>query len=304
MKRVLITGGTGFIGAWVIRHLAARCMIRVLDVSARRDIVDLVTSGRVQGIEWVVGDVCDTDTVRKTAEGCDALIHLAGVQTPACQKDPILGARVNVIGTLNVFEAAKVHGLSSVVYLSSAGIFGPDNADVPIPITHYGAFKLANEGSARAYWLNDNISSVGFRPYIVYGPGRDVGLTAGISLACRAVASGEPYVIPFTGEADFVFVEDLAKAIIGAALAPPQGARAFLVRGEVGTVSEIVSYMKSARSNARVSADGPLVTTIANIAGEDIRSVLPAVPRTSLADGIAATIRFFDKARSAVGNQS
>lgn len=299
MKRVLITGGTGFIGAWIIRNLPDNHAVRVLDVSTRRDIVDLVAPDAAKRVEWVTGDVADTATVRSAAEGCDKLIHLAGLQTPACQKDPILGARVNVIGTLNLFEAAKAHGISSLVYLSSAGVFGPDDAAIPVPINHYGAFKLANEGSARSYWHSDRISSVGFRPYIVYGPGRDVGLTSGISLACRAVANGEPYIIPITGEADFVFVDDVAKAIIGATLQPPSGARTFLVRGEVGSISQIVSLIKAVRKDAAVEAEGPLVTTIANIKGEDIRAVLPAVPRTSLAEGITATVRFFEETRKA-----
>src|SRR5258706_3102744 len=88
--------------------------------------------------------------------------------------------------------------------------FDPIDGRTPFPLTHYGDFKLAGEGCARAFWEDDRMPSIGFRPLVVYGPGREVGLTAGPSLACRAAARGEPYVIPFTGETDLLYVDDMA----------------------------------------------------------------------------------------------
>ena len=67
--------------------------------------------------------------------------------TPTCQADPLLGARVNVIGTLNAFEAAKANGITQVFYTSSGGVYGLKDNQPPFPSTHYGAFKLANEGT-------------------------------------------------------------------------------------------------------------------------------------------------------------
>ena len=106
---------------------------------------------------------------------------------------------VNIIGTLNVFEAARHAGRSvRVVYAEFLGLSGvPEEAYAsgklseaePLkPSTHYGVFKQANEGNARAFYQVDGISSIGLRPWTVYGVGRDAGLTAGPSLAIKAVA--------------------------------------------------------------------------------------------------------------------
>ena len=118
-----------------------------------------------------------------------------GVLTPTCSANPVLGAQVNLLGSLHVFDAALAHGVRQVVYASSAGVYGPDHADYPAPATHYGAFKLAVEGAARAYWPTQGLASVGFRPFIVYGPGRESGVSAGPSLACRAAAQGQPCLL-------------------------------------------------------------------------------------------------------------
>ena len=190
---VLITGGGGFLGAWIIRRLAARGIdLRVFDRRDDRGIVRAIAGGVADRLDWRTGDVASLADVSAAADGCDFAIHLAALLTPACAENPILGAQVNLIGTLNVFEAAKARGMRGIAYASSAGVFGPDDGAIPHPTTHYGAFKLACEGSGRAYWQDAGLSSVGFRPAIVYGPGRETGLTAGPSLACREAVAGRP----------------------------------------------------------------------------------------------------------------
>src|SRR5690606_41840454 len=87
----------------------------------------------------------------------------------------------------------------------------------------YGTYKLACEGAARAYWSHSGdaapIASVGLRPLVVYGPGREGGASAGLSLACRAVVRGEAYTVPFSGTTGLVYVEDVGEAFVAAALA-------------------------------------------------------------------------------------
>ena len=179
--RILITGGNGFIGAWIARRLAAEGHeLRLFDIVERRDIVTAIAGAKIaDAAEWVTGEIVDGLAVKAAAAGCDGIIHMAGILTPACAADPVRGAQVNVIGTLNMFEAARAHGIKHIVYTSSAGVFGPDQGTEPFPITHYGTFKLANEGAARAYFADHGVASVGFRPYVVFGPGRESGLTAG-----------------------------------------------------------------------------------------------------------------------------
>lgn len=191
---VLVTGGGGFLGAWIIRRLTARGIaVRVFDRREDRGIVRTIAGDIADRLDWRTGDVASASDVSRAAEGCDFAIHLAALLTPACAENPILGARVNLIGTLNVFEAAKTGGMRGVAYASSAGVFGPNDGAIPFPTTHYGAFKLACEGCGRAYWEDARLSSIGFRPAIVYGPGRETGLTAGPSIACREAAAGRSY---------------------------------------------------------------------------------------------------------------
>ncbi|MEJ0070572.1 MAG: SDR family oxidoreductase [Pseudomonadota bacterium] len=296
--RVLITGGSGFIGAWIIRRFIARNWdVRVLDVKDDRRVVRDIVGLAADLVGLRIGDVSAGDAVTDAAAGCDVIVHLAAVLTPACQADPLRGAQINLIGTLNAFLAAKRHKLRGVLYMSSAGVFGPDDGDTPFPLTHYGAFKLAGEGSARAFWEDDRLPSIGFRPLVVYGPGREVGLTAGPSIACRAAARGEPYVIPFTGETDFLHVDDIAAAFEAAALAPLTGARVFNVLGEVASVDRLIAEIRRVVPDAALSAAGPRLPVAAHIAADDLGTVLPRLPRTSLAAGVAATIAHYRQAR-------
>ncbi|MER1966676.1 SDR family oxidoreductase [Castellaniella sp. GW247-6E4] len=257
--KVLLTGGGGFIGAWIARRLAARGMaLRILDLRARRETIDLVCGPAVaDAAEWVEADVADTAAVRAAARGCDALIHLAGMLTPCCRADPVLGAKVNLIGLLNAFLAARSEGIDRVLYMSSAGVFGPDGGEAPRPTTHYGAFKLAGERCAAAFWEDDRIPSIGFRPYVVYGLGREDGLSAGPSLACRAAARGLPYTIPFTGEFDVIHADDVAAAFEIALAAPVSQAHHIDLLGERARAEDVIEAIRGAVPQAAITAKGP-----------------------------------------------
>lgn len=130
--KVLITGGGGFLGAWIVRTLAARGIgVRVMELREDRRIARAVAGEMADTLDWVTGDVRDAGDVRAALRDCDHVIHLAGLLTPACQQDPLLGAAVNVAGTLNVFEAAKDAGIRKVLYSSSGGVYGPDDPNFP-----------------------------------------------------------------------------------------------------------------------------------------------------------------------------
>lgn len=293
-ERVLITGGAGFLGAWIVRRLLARGIEpRVFDVTSDGGIVSSIAGKAAADVEWVVGDIRVASDVSQAAKGCDGIINLAGVLTPACQSDPIRGAEINLIGTLNVFAAAVEYGLSSVVYASSAGVYGPVDPVHPLPDTHYGAFKLACEGSARAYWHNTGLSSVGFRPYVVYGPGREVGASAGVTLACRAAARGMSYVVPFSGSCGLVYVDDASAAFEHALLAPPNAAQVFSLVGEETTVSEALVEIRRQVPDAQLDEAGAPLPIAQGLDESALDAWYPGRRKTSLADGLQATIEHY-----------
>ena len=289
-----MTGGAGFLGGWVIgRLLDGGHEIRVFDRGEERGVLRELLGERADELEWMVGDVAEADDVTRAVNGCDHAVHLAALLTPACQADPVLGARVNLIGTLNVFEAALRHGLRGVAYASSAGVYGADGDPTPRPDTHYGAFKLATEGCARAYWADHGLPSVGLRPFVVYGPGRETGLTADASLACRAAVRGQPYVIGFTGSCDFVFVDDVAAAFEAAVLRPPESAHAFNPFGQVATVDELIAAIRRHEPGAALSAEGGPLPVQGPLPADDLDRVFPDLPHTGLDDGLERTIEHY-----------
>jgi len=296
--RVLVTGGGGFLGAWVARRLTqGNLAVRVLERHDDRALVRSIAGDAADAIDWKVGDIADTGAVMAAAEGCDGVVHLAGVLTPACRDDPLAGARVNVLGTLNVFEAARRHGIRQVLYTSSGGVYAPHDRGEPFPVTHYGAFKLANEGSARAYWEDAGIASIGFRPFVIYGPGRLGGLTAGPTLACRAAARGEAYAIPFTGAAGMVHVDDVAAAYEAALRAELAGARTMNLTGQVATMDAVVAGIRRIVPGAKVSCEGPALPSGTAAANEWASGLLPLGRERTLEEGLAETVEFYRRVR-------
>src|SRR4051812_229093 len=184
-----ITGAQGCIGSWIVKALTERGDAAVVFDRSEdpRRLRAIMRGEDVERVRFIPGDITDVSAVRAAldASGARRIIHLAGLQVPACQADPVAGAFVNVIGTLNVFESAKSAGTERIVYASSAAVFGEGSPGVPVdesvitePATHYGVFKRTNEGNARVYFLNHGLSSAGLRPLTVYGVNRDTGLTS------------------------------------------------------------------------------------------------------------------------------
>ena len=118
--------------------------------------------------------------------------------------------------------------------------------------------------------------------------------------ACRAAARGERYTIPFTGETDFVFVDDVAAAFEVAAAAPLEGAGIYNVVGECDTVERVAALIESIAPGVRIDAAGPPLPVAARIEAGDLRTVYPSVQRTSIRDGIERTVAHYREAPGAV----
>jgi nucleoside-diphosphate-sugar epimerase len=294
VSRVLVTGGSGFVGAWVVRRLVARGhAVRVFDLRPDPAHLDFVEPGLAAAVDCVAGDVRDAAAVRTAMAGCDRAIHLAGVMTVDCARDPVAGATINLVGSLNMFEAAIASGLPGLAYVSTAGVFGPADARHPEPATHYGAFKLAVEGSARAYLADRGFPSVGFRPYIVYGPGESSGIAAGPSIAIRAVFEGRPATIRFSGRVGFVHVEEVACAFVAAVETSPEGAQAHTLSGETADMEAFLAALRAEAPGADVTVDGPPLRIPPEIGAGPRPPLLAGLPEIGLADGIARTLAHY-----------
>jgi nucleoside-diphosphate-sugar epimerase len=292
--KVLLTGGAGFLGAWVARRFLNRGLeIRSLDLSNDLSIAQSILGSSVDQVDWVRGDISNGNDVRGAMRGCSGVIHIAGVLTPVCKTDPVRGAMVNLIGTLNVFEAAKHEGITQVLYTSTAAVFGPEDKSVPVPVSHYGAFKLASEGCARAYWADEGIASAALRPLVIFGPGRTLGPSSGVTLACRAAAEGRPFEISFTGRSGFIFVDEVAAAFEALLVAKLEGARVYNLWGDVADTGEVVEEIVRCVPGAQISATGPVLPVPADIDSTQIYQDFPQLKRIPLASGLRRTIEHY-----------
>ena len=308
-----LTGALGCIGAWVVKELLERGDTPVVfDLGGDpRRIRDLLGDEGLARVRFAQGDITDAAALRAAVLEASprALIHLAGLQVPFCRADPALGARVNVLGTIHVFEAAMAAGVARVVYASSAAVFGPSEDDASLPdestvcepVTHYGVYKRANEGTARVYWLEKQLPSVGLRPLTVYGVGRDQGLTSGPTSAMKAAVLGRPFHIGFSGPTDFHYVADTAAAFVAAADDGPARAQVYNLHGETHDVSAVVQAIESELPGARgrITFGGPRIPIPPELDGSAFRKDYPRLAATPLAAGTSATLaRFAALARS------
>ena len=234
------------------------------------------------------------------------MIHLAGLQVPTCRAEPVTGALVNVIGTLNVFEAAKTIRIKRVVYASSAAVYGMNDDDVALdetaqcsPTTHYGVFKRANEGNARVYFLDHGIDSVGLRPLTVYGVNRDTGLTSDPTKAMKSAVLGRPFHIRFGGATDFQYVADTAAAFIACTDEAHEGAHVFNLHGETVTVERIANFINSQIDGELITFGGPPIPIAAAMDDTAIRRVVNGLPSTPLEIGVQETMQRFAALRDA-----
>jgi nucleoside-diphosphate-sugar epimerase len=310
-----MTGGYGCIGSWVAKQLVDQGRdVWIYDLKEDTHRLDLLLEPEQKdAVHFIRGDVSEPKEVRQAVEqvGATHLLHLAGLQTPTCRADPILGARVNVIGTLAVFEAATAlkGQVERVVYASSAAVHGPPDPDAlgPLadevrlaPLTHYGAYKVCNELNARVYWLDHGVTSVGLRPWTVYGVGRDFGMTSEPTKAIKSVAAGLPYRISYGGVQDLQYVGDVASAFLRCLNMPFEGADAFNVRGAVEPIEAFVATLCAvAPAAAGLVAHGDRQLPIApDLDDTRLEQRFGPLPRTSLRDGIAQTLERFTTLRT------
>ncbi len=303
----LVTGTMGCIGAWVLRNLVNdghRIIATDLDTTITRPAL-LLEKSELDSIVWEQLDVTDQSAVMALFDKHNPthVIHLAGLQIPFCKADPALGASVNVLGTINMFEAVRKHNIAGFTYASSLAVMGPaelyperpimDDA-MPMPVNLYGVYKTANENTAKVYWQDWQVGSVGLRPYTVYGVCRDQGLTADLAKAVLAIAANEPFHIRFDGAVTLQHASDVAKIFIDSALSEHQGAGVFNLRNDVIEVAEFVATLNELYPDNKITFEknAPLPFP-ADMDDSGLQSLLDNVSHTDIQQAIQADVELF-----------
>lgn len=214
-------------------------------------------------------------------------------------------------GTVNVLEAVRRSdgGVRGLVYASSIAVFGGADRyeggrvtdDSPLaPATLYGAYKQCNEETARVYAADWGVGSVGLRPAVVYGVGRDQGLTSDPTKAMLAAAAGKSAHIAFGGSATFHHADDVAAAFIAAARLETASARVHNVGGVDASISEVAEHIESKAPAVSITHDLGALPIPATVDGSPLDSLLSGtVSHRPLEDGIADTIESFTRLISA-----
>jgi nucleoside-diphosphate-sugar epimerase len=293
---VLVTGAGGCIGSWALALLTCAGVPAVafdLTDDKRRPGL-LMSQTELNRVEWLTGDLADYETVLRACERsrARAIVHLAALQVPFCKADPVLGAKVNVVGTVNVFEAARKLGIQRVAYASSIAAHGAMEGHGTLP-TLYGAYKYCNEETARVYSQDWGLHSVGLRPGVVYGVGRDQGLTSKTTVAILAAAADKPYDIPFRGAVSWLHAGEVASAFLTAVSKPRDGARVFDINGIASTVEDSMALLKRIAPSAGVTCSGSPLPFPMDLSDEPVRTYLGDYGSVPLEAGLRGTYESF-----------
>jgi UDP-glucose 4-epimerase len=224
-KNVLVTGGAGFIGYHLTLKLLERgYSVRVFDNLYRANSEAVEELKSLAGVEFIEGDIRYFDQINKAMDGIDLVSHQAAVCINKSVSAPAESTEINLHGSINVFESAKLNNIPKIVYASSASVYGDpiklpmSEDDKLLPITPYCIAKMAIEQLANFYALNHKMNFIGLRYFNVYGPRQpvDAFYTNVVVLFIKRILNGEPPLIKGTGEQsmDFIHVDDIVSANI------------------------------------------------------------------------------------------
>jgi nucleoside-diphosphate-sugar epimerase len=270
MTNYMVTGGSGFIGSRIVRNLVQEGdSVVVYDwLPVRSNLERFLSEKELQNkVKIIHGDITDYSLLIRTLKenNIDKIVHMAGLLIHEVNANPLLGARVNIEGTISVFEAARFLGLKKVVWASSGSVFGPAEmytqeyipADAPhFPQNIYGATKSFDELIMNYYNKTYKTDITAVRYVMVYGAGQSRGRTAGImqQLVINP-ALGKPGKVPAASwnVLGWTYVEDAAEATVLAVKSASASTRAYSIMGEIHSVQEIADYVKKLIPDADIT---------------------------------------------------
>lgn len=304
MKRCLVTGGAGFIGSHLVHGLLAQnADVRVLDDFSTGKTANLATV--VHRIHLVDGSVTDPDIVRQAVADRDTVFHLAALPSVVKSvEDPILCHEICATGTLRILDAARRQGVRRVVYAASSSAYGDQTGavrtegDALMPLSPYAAAKLAGEHYCSCCTAVYGLESVRLRFFNVFGPRQDAKSPYSGVIALFIAALSEDRTPTIFGDGlqtrDFVYVENVVQALIGAAQAKAASGKAYNIgNGQSTTLLDLVRHLnellgKNIQPNFAPPRAGDVRHSQADIARA--RQDLGYEPSVSFREGLARTL--------------
>lgn len=314
-QRILITGGYGCIGSetakWLLRSSQAEVILCSRGANEQRtaQVFHDVDCSRLKAIAL---DVCDQPMLEQilNTEQITHVAHLAALQTPDCNAHRDLGLQINLAGTQNVIEAMKATRLpfQRFVFASSIAVYGPRSVypagcvpmlAEPQPVNVYGAWKLAGEHIAKFFQRDTGVPTICLRPGVLYGPGRDIGLTSSPTTAMKCVALGVPYEVTFRTQQDYLYAPDAGAAFGHALLDPFQGFGVFTMPHHTVDTARIVEGLKQAAHDLGIDSQFMITISqgeapfISELDYEPFLRAFPNVPNTPLEQAIRESLAVF-----------
>ena len=296
--RFLITGGAGFLGTALANCLVQKGhTVRVLDDLSAGEAANLAPE-----VHFTRGDIEDKPKVWRLLNKVDCVYHLAArVSVPESMLYPREYNKANVSGTVAIMEALRDAGVKRVVFTSSGAIYGDQNLDhvqediLPVPISPYAVSKLAAEGYVRTIGGSWGIETVSLRIFNAYGGNQAVPPTHPpvIPQFMRQILGGGSLVLHNTGEQvrDYVYVDDVIRALVTAAMAPNVDRQTINIGTGVGTsikglvqaIEDVVG--RKAKTITNPSVSGGVSSLVADISRA--KTLLNYEAQVPLAEGLA-----------------
>ncbi len=307
-KKIVITGGAGFIGSNLARFLSSENKTIVIDdlsTGYLKNIQDLIDNNQ---IDFVKGSITDFNFLKEQFKYVDYVFHVAAIPSvPRSIKDPIKSNQANINGTLNVLLAAKDNGVKKVIYSSSSSVYGdtptlPKKEEMkPYPLSPYAVSKLAGEYYCDVFSNVYNLSTVSLRYFNVYGPRQDpTGDYAAVipKFITRVTNDKSPIIYgDGTQSRDFSFIDDVVQANILAAESRASGVFniAFGNRITINALAELI--MEIIGKNLDIIYDNPrpgdILHSLADIS--KAKNHFNYKPEFDIKDGLKETVKWFQK---------
>lgn len=312
MKKILVTGGAGFIGSNLIESLLEKgYQVVCLDNLSTGSITNIQDFQNNENFEFIEGDILDYELLLQISNGAYAVSHQAALgSVPRSIKDPITTNKVNIEGTLNVFKACVDNKIQRVVYAASSSTYG-DSQELPKkedkigrPLSPYAVTKLVNELYADVFHRVYGLHTIGLRYFNVFGPKQDPNgaYAAVIPLFIKAILSKERPVINGDGNhsRDFTFIKNVVQANMLSLEAPLDKYETVynIAFGERTALNDVVKYLNELEGENinpiyEEEREGDIKHSLADIS--KAKNNLGYDPKFSLKEGLKSTLNWYKK---------